>query len=268
MRIVLGFILSLSLYSCGMRDSREIVIVSSSIDALKPFNKVQGEKGEVFEAHYMDTQEIADRFGVDLKGAKQIQAFGDYVVAVEGRNFMPGESWKIYSGSVLGLSPGNFTFTANEHGELVDLEKGIELRNFFSSMCLPCPGEPNILLLISLDTHECLRLNLIPRPIEHSWGDGAKVSLVLGKPNGLVYYVYGDGFKSEETIKAFSVSSGEKRQFDIRTNEKGSFYLVLEPGVIGFEGGRAVLSLTRIDCGEDNPSAKIGYSWGKAVNNR
>ncbi len=119
-------------------------------------------------------------------------------------------------------------------------------------------GQPYELALISEDLAVKAFAKVIPLPLEARGEGQCRLWLELVNLAGLGYDVYGEGFEPFEEIDIGLQAEGAAPSGKtLKASKDGTFTMPLRPGVIGQDGGKAIITARGKFC-----QLTVRYQWG------
>lgn len=118
-------------------------------------------------------------------------------------------------------------------------------------------GEWNGILLVSKDDgYLCAKI--VPNPVEATYEDGAKVSLLMCSQDANSFIADCRGFEPNEKLRFISESKGKKVEWTVEVSPTGRSIAIIEPGIVDKLGGVAYLDIVR----NNNDKINLKYFWG------
>lgn len=147
-----------------------------------------------------------------------------------------------------------------DSGELVVPVKGEEYKLIMTLEDM-LEAEPIYYALVSKDKSIKAFDEIFPFPIKVTSKDGCQIELRLMTVDRRNFSMIAKGFEPNEKVKTRSVSGGELIVHEIQASPgDGGFIIVMNPGVVGKNGGTATFSATGRSC-----DVSLIYRWGKAM---
>lgn len=120
------------------------------------------------------------------------------------------------------------------------------------------PGEPFAFYLISEDKKTCLKLEIVPNPIQVVASDGAEIKINTVDPKWKIFCFRGKGFKPHEVLQMKGVSYNEPTNIEIQATSEGKLIGILLPEVSGKTGGLTQIQFIR----NTDEILETQFHWG------